>query len=43
MKGIWLVVLGAVLIGCAPSIMTTEIPEQVVGPEYHYLVMDGVS
>lgn len=43
MKRIWLVILGVMLMGCASSALTLDSPEQIVGPEYHYLVLDGVS
>lgn len=43
MKTIWMLVLAAFLIGCAPATLTPDLPMQVVGPENHALVLDGLS
>jgi hypothetical protein len=45
MKTLWLLATLALLLGCAPAalISAPDMPAQVVGPENHALVLDGVS
>lgn len=43
MRIICLLALGLMLSACAPAALTPDYPEQIVGPENHALVLDGVS
>ncbi|MCR6630788.1 MAG: hypothetical protein NVV74_12465 [Magnetospirillum sp.] len=43
MKTFWLLATVALLLGCAPAAMMPDTPMQVVGPENHALVLDGLS
>lgn len=42
MKTMWMLAVVALLLGCAPA-MAPDMPIQVVGPENHALVLDGLS
>ncbi len=42
MKTMWMLATVAMLLGCAPA-LAPDVPVQVVGPENHALVLDGVS
>lgn len=49
MKKFWLIVAAAFLLGCAPAALSPDFSLQnggllqVVGPENHALVLDGLS
>ncbi|HTH15958.1 MAG TPA: hypothetical protein VL974_04835 [Magnetospirillum sp.] len=43
MKKIGVLALIALLLGCSPAGMMSEHPVQVIGPENHALVLDGVA
>jgi|GEM_PF-5923053 hypothetical protein len=43
MRTIRLLALGLMLAACAPAGPVSDLPEQVIGPENHVLVLDGVS
>ncbi|MGE5478563.1 MAG: hypothetical protein ACM3Q1_18070 [Bacteroidales bacterium] len=43
MRTIWMAVLAAFLLGCAPASLSPDLPMQVVGPENHALILDGLS
>lgn len=49
MKKIWMLAMVAFLLGCAPATLSPDLsfqgmgPVQVVGPENHALVLDGLS
>lgn len=43
MRKIWLIAMAVLMLGCAPATLSPDIPMQVVGPENHTLVLDGVS
>lgn len=43
MRKIWLIAVALLMLGCAPTTLSPDIPMQVVGPENHALVLDGVS
>lgn len=49
MKRIWLIAAAALLLGCAPAALSPDLSlqggglHQVVGPENHALVLDGLS
>lgn len=53
MRRIWMLAMVALLLGCAPATLSPDLsfqgmgqgmgPVQVVGPENHALVLDGLS
>lgn len=43
MTKIWMVVMVVLLLGCTPAALSPDMPLQVVGPENHALVLDGLS
>lgn len=49
MRKIWLIAAAALLLGCAPPALAPDVSlhsgglHQVVGPENHALVLDGLS
>lgn len=43
MNKIMVLAVIALLLGCAPAGMMSEHPVQVIGPENHTLVLDGVA
>lgn len=43
MRKIWLIAVAALLLGCAPAALSPDLPIQVVGPENHALILDGLS
>lgn len=43
MRKIWMLALAAFLMGCTPAALAPDMPMQVVGPENHALILDGLS
>lgn len=43
MKTLWLLTMVVLLLGCSPAALSPEAVIQVVGPENHALVLDGLS
>lgn len=43
MRKFWLMAMAMLVLGCAPATLAPDMPVQVVGPENHALILDGLS